>query len=136
MPKHVILGMSLRHLTGSAEVVSIINRYGHCHSYSKLLELETSLAYQAQLSDTILPANISPVYNAVTHQCFDNFNLLEETKSGSGTWYHHSGACRAITVCRRGQEIQQAQVHVFLSTIDGRTHSEEGGTSYDAEVSN
>ena len=91
MPKHVLLGMSLRHLTGSAEVVLIINRYGHCHSYSKLLELETALAYQAELSDTVLPPNISTEHNVVTHLCFDNFDLLEETTSGAGTTHSTHG---------------------------------------------
>ena len=40
MPKHLLLGMSLRHLTGSADIVTILNRYGHCVSYTKVLELE------------------------------------------------------------------------------------------------
>lgn len=43
MPKHLLLGMTLRHLTGSAEIVTILHRFGHCASYSCLLELETAV---------------------------------------------------------------------------------------------
>jgi len=88
MPKHVLLGMSLHDLTGSAEVVSIVSRYGHCQSYSKLLELETALAYQAQHSDSVLPPGISAAHNVVTNLCFDNFDLLEETLSGADYTWH------------------------------------------------
>jgi hypothetical protein len=41
MPKHLLLGMSLRHITGSDKVVTMLNRFGHSCSYSQLLELET-----------------------------------------------------------------------------------------------
>ena len=44
MPKHLLLGMSVRHLTGSAELITVLNRFGHCASYSVLLELETAMS--------------------------------------------------------------------------------------------
>ena len=37
MPKHLLLAMTLRHLTGSAEIITLVNRYGHCQSYSQVL---------------------------------------------------------------------------------------------------
>jgi hypothetical protein len=46
MPKHLLLGMSIRHLTGNAEVITILNRYGHCCSYAKILELETAIDFR------------------------------------------------------------------------------------------
>jgi len=49
MHKHVCLGMSMMHLTGSADIVTILNRYGHCLSYSKIMEFETALAEQVKL---------------------------------------------------------------------------------------
>ena len=39
MPKHLLLGMTLKHLTGSADIVTLINRFGHFIFYSSLLEL-------------------------------------------------------------------------------------------------
>jgi len=43
MPKHLLLSMALRHLTGSAQLLTIINRFGHCQSYTKVLEIETAI---------------------------------------------------------------------------------------------
>jgi len=91
MPKHIELAVSLHHLTGSAEVVTLINRFGHCVSYSKLLELETSLAYAVQQNDSVLPSNISVSNNAICHTCWDNFDLNEETLSGAGTTHTTHG---------------------------------------------
>lgn len=42
-PKHLLLGMSLRHITGSSKVVTFFNRLGNCVSHSTLLELETAM---------------------------------------------------------------------------------------------
>ena len=38
MPKHFLLGMSVEHLTGSAELITVLNLFGHCASYLVLLE--------------------------------------------------------------------------------------------------
>ena len=43
MPKHLLLGMTLRHVTGSAEMVTLLHRFGHCSSYTCLTELETAM---------------------------------------------------------------------------------------------
>ena len=34
MPKHLLLAMTVRHLTGSYELITILNRFGDCVSYS------------------------------------------------------------------------------------------------------
>ena len=68
MPKHLLLGMTLRHLTGSAEIISLIHRFGHCASYTSLLELETAMCKSAE-RDTVLPKTIDPERNVVTHFC-------------------------------------------------------------------
>jgi len=85
MPKHLLLGMSLHHLTGSVHVLSIVNRYGHCHSYDKVLELDTALAVEVQRTNSVLPSNISHTGNIVSHLCWDNFDINEETPTGAGT---------------------------------------------------
>ena len=78
MPKHITLPMAVRHLTGRAEVITILNRYGHGQSYSKTLELETAMCNSVTSSDSVLPKNISRDNNAVIHLCLDNFDLDEE----------------------------------------------------------
>lgn len=44
-PKHICLGMALKSLTSSRKVIDIINRYGHCISYSAVEELETEATF-------------------------------------------------------------------------------------------
>jgi len=90
-PKHLLMGMTLRHLTGSAQVITLINRFGHCSSYSHLLELENAMAIQSLSRDSVLPSNISVDGNKFCHCCFDNFDLLEETASGAGTTHTTHG---------------------------------------------
>ena len=91
MPKHLTLPMTVRHLTGNAEVVIILNRYGHGQSYSRTLELETAMCNSVTSFDSILPITVSRDNNAVLHLCYDNFDLDEETPSGSGTTHSTHG---------------------------------------------
>jgi hypothetical protein len=91
MPKHLLLGMTIRHLTGSAEVVTLINRLGHCASYTCLLELETAMCKHIDERNSIIPSTVSPQRNIVTHLCWDNFDMREETPSGAGTTHTAHG---------------------------------------------
>ena len=59
MPKHILLSISIHHLTASAELVSILNRYGHCQSYSMVLELETAMANVVKVQNSILSLSLS-----------------------------------------------------------------------------
>ena len=59
MPKHHLLSMTLRHI-GSAEIISLIQHFGHCASYTSLLELETTKVQS-------LTHTIDPDRNIVTH---------------------------------------------------------------------
>ena len=86
-PKHLLLGLSLHHLTGSAQIITILNRYGHCCFYPVILELETGMAHQVKCRDSVLSYNISATGNLVANLCWDNFDLNEETTSGLGTTY-------------------------------------------------
>jgi len=89
--KRLLLGMTVRHLTCSAQLVTLLNRFGHCTAYSQLLELETAMAVQVKLHDAVLPHNISAVGNKLTICCWDNFDVLEETPSGTGTTHTTHG---------------------------------------------
>ena len=83
-PKHVVLPMTVKGLTGSVELITILNRFGHSLSYSQVEELETSLAdYQIakQQNGVIIPDACSPNVPGVF--CWDNNDLLEETLSGN-----------------------------------------------------
>jgi len=91
VPKHQLLGLTLHHLTGKADIVTMLHRYGHCSSYTAVLELETAMANQVQEQDAVLPSNTSATDNEVSHICWDNFNLNEETPSGAATTHTTHG---------------------------------------------
>ena len=91
MPKHLLLAESLRHLFRSEELNSLIFRHGHCESYSFILELETAIANSQQLSSLILAPTIVCNPDFVFRCCWDNFDVIEETYSGSGTTHSAHG---------------------------------------------
>ena len=91
MARHLALGTAVRHLTGSAELVSMLNHFGHCISHTSVLELETAVCRNILQSSNLLPVSVSADSNVVTHFCWDNFDLQEETVSGSGTTYSAHG---------------------------------------------
>ena len=82
-PKHVLLPMTVKSLTGNAELVTLLNRFGHGLSYSQIEEHETAIAEQ-QLKNVrdgvLLPSVCSPSVSAIF--CWDNNDLQEETLSG------------------------------------------------------
>ena len=82
MPKYILLAMTVHHLAGSAEIIRILNRYGHCQSYSRTLELETAMCDSAMAYNNTLSPNISTKHNSVVHLCCDNFDLNEEIPTG------------------------------------------------------
>lgn len=99
----------VRHLTGSAELITIMNRFGQGQSYTKTLEIETSTRNTVTTSESVLPPSISTDHDSLIHFCWDNFDLNEETPSGSGT--NHS------TNDRVTQEVQTDSVcHTPLTT--------------------
>ncbi|GFR60927.1 hypothetical protein ElyMa_005417700 [Elysia marginata] len=101
MPKHLLLGMTVRHLTGSFQVINILNRFGHCASHSTLLELETAMCDSVNECSTNLPSDALE-HPKLTHFCWDNFDLIEETADGSGTTHSTHG----ITI----QEIKEVNM--------------------------
>lgn len=55
-PKHMALGMTLRHWTGSSTVIDLLNGLGHSVSHSAVLEHDTALATMQLNKHDILPA--------------------------------------------------------------------------------
>ena len=67
-PKSLSLGLLVRQLMGSAELISVLNYFGHCASY-----------------DTVMsPATRDMIKRQPTVLVFDNQDYNEETKSGKG----------------------------------------------------
>ena len=55
MPKHLLLSMTLQHITGTAVIVTMINCFGHCASYSRVLELESAICRSTDLRNSLIP---------------------------------------------------------------------------------
>ena len=91
MPKHLLSGMSVRHLTGSAELITVLNRFGHCALSSVLLELETAMCSSIGQWQSAIPLSIIPDQNSFTHLCWDNFDITEETPYRAGTTHTAHG---------------------------------------------
>ena len=78
--KHIALPMTVWHLTGSSQIVSLLNKFGHGISYSQLEELDTALAESALAGSTqlsYLPPDIDSRLPAIF--CFDNNAINEQT---------------------------------------------------------
>ena len=62
-PKHVGLSVAVKNLTGSKEVITLLNRFGHAISYDQVLQIETLLAKEqlkTEVNGVILPKIIKP----------------------------------------------------------------------------
>ena len=83
----------MKSLTGSAELVKVLNRFGHSVSYDVLEEIETAIAPTvAQNNDgngICISSNIKK--GVFSTFCWDNNDLCEETLSGSGTTHCTNG---------------------------------------------
>eukprot|EP00058_Branchiostoma_floridae_P012257 XP_002597745.1 hypothetical protein BRAFLDRAFT_77352 [Branchiostoma floridae] len=86
-PKHTCLGLTVRHLIGSKQLLTILNRMGHCSSYDEVEIVDTSLAMEtiakADLYGLVLPSNISP--GVFVQAVADNNDLNGETLDGKNT---------------------------------------------------
>ena len=87
LPKQISLAMTVRHLTGSKVLITLLNRMGHCSSYDEVQAVDTSLAIEvaamAEQIGTVLPSNISS--GPFIHLAADNNDINEETLDGKTT---------------------------------------------------
>ena len=78
-----------------------------------MLELDAALAVEVQRTNSVLPSKISPTGNVVSLLCWDNFDINEETPTGSGTTHTTHG----IMI----QEVPSTDLCLSHSTSLGRT---------------
>ena len=83
LPKQIGHGMSVKHLTGLKQLVTLLNRMGYSSSYDEIEQVETSLANEslakADVSAVIIPTN-NP--GAFIQMAADNKDINEETTNG------------------------------------------------------
>ena len=108
MARYLALGTAVRHLTGRAQLVSVLNQFGHCISHASVLELETAVYHNNTQSTSLLPVSGSADSYVITHFCWNNFDLREETVSGSGTTHStHGIVIRGVSATSAGVVLQQ-----------------------------
>lgn len=90
-PKHICLGMALKSLTSSRKVIDIINRYGHCISYSAVEELETEATFTSTLRTGLCPEAINKTQDLSAGVAYDNYDSFVETKAGKDTLHDTLG---------------------------------------------
>ena len=89
-PKSLCLGMTIRHLTGSSQLLNVMNKFGHCASRETVVRYETSIAeLQIQQSANSIPAGFSR--HVPTTIVWDNIDFGQETQTGKGTTHHTNG---------------------------------------------
>lgn len=90
MPKQCSLAMAVQHMTGSAQLIGLLNGLGHCSSNSQVLEHDTALAHlQMERGEIYIPEKISAEVPVTL--VWDNNDFGEETLSGKGTTHNTNG---------------------------------------------
>ena len=81
------MGLSLKSITSSRKVVDLLNKYGHCCSYSFIEELETKATYTATTRSVNCPDDI--ILSLEYHTCiaFDNLDMFCDTYNGKDTMH-------------------------------------------------
>ena len=79
--------MTVRHLTGSKQLVTLLNRMGHSSSYDEVQAVDTSFATEVlakmEAHGTVIPSNIS--LGPFVQLAADNNDLNEETIDSKNT---------------------------------------------------
>ena len=84
------LAMSIRHLSGSAQLIGLLNGFGHSVLHSVTLNHDTALANQEiRRGNDALPSSIQPGIPTII--VWDNNDFGEETLSGHGTTHNTNG---------------------------------------------
>jgi hypothetical protein len=63
IPKHVLLPIGVKVLTGSVELIHMLNRLGHGIAYSQLLEIETAVAMQWKTMVSVFRTTLFQVFS-------------------------------------------------------------------------
>lgn len=89
--KHITLGITLKSLTSSKKVLSLINKLGHCICYNVVEELETEASYTSVGRSELCPSNVNLRGDLHTGVAFDNFDRFVETIDGKDTLHDTVG---------------------------------------------
>ncbi len=97
LPKHILLCATLRHLFRSTQLITLMNRLGHCENNSYASELESAIATTLQESSSLLTNQITRVPRSILfHSEWDNFNQkLTRQTNVQHSWRNHATGSQA-----------------------------------------
>lgn len=88
----ISLGIVTKSVTGSRQMIEMLNKMGHCISYHLVEEIETELAYGCEVEKRLLPIGLNEKQPQLsTHVAFDNFDRYVETNTGKDTLHDTVG---------------------------------------------
>ena len=107
-PKHLALPLTVRHLTGSTQLVTMLNRFGHGVSASQLAELETDMAErlldEQPCGAAFTPSTISKTSGIFVSFAWGNNDMKRRCRGRNHSlhqWYNcattSAGVCLATT---------------------------------------
>ena len=86
-PKHITLASSIHHLTGSKVAIDLLNKLGHCCSYTELQRLYTGSSMselnRAKEIGAIIPKNILPGSLGLIQAAADDDDFQVDTRDGN-----------------------------------------------------
>ena len=100
IPKHVALGIKIRHMTRSKQLITKLSRMGHCSSYDDVEAMDTSIANEiiakSDIFGVVLPSNIST--GVFVQVAGDNNDIHEDTLDDKRTTH-----ATTLVLFQRGQ---------------------------------
>ena len=117
MPKHVALGIAVRHTKRSKQLITMFSRMGPCSSYDDIEAMDTSTANEiianSDIIGVVLPSHISTcVFEQVAADNNDNMTTLL-TVTGQPTPQHWSFFFLEID----GSPIEFSTVYTFRKNV-------------------
>ena len=110
--KHILTAMSLKSLTGSKKIITMLNKFGSCLNYHAVEELETELAHAILERQLSFPDGATP--EIPCGLAYDNYDVQTHTLSGAETLHDTMGifhqACQA--------KVQSASTNPFQKQQD------------------
>lgn len=89
--KHITLGITLKTLTSSKKVLTLISQLGHCISYDIVEALETEASYSSVSRSELCPSNVAFRNDLHIGVAFDNHDRFVETIDGKDTLHDTVG---------------------------------------------
>ena len=95
-----------------------MNRFGHGQFYTRTLDVETAMCNTITASKSVSPSYRLTENNSVIHFCWDNFDLNEQTPTGTGTTHSiHGIVIHELTGVDKTRSVGHSQTKEWLKVF-------------------